>query len=706
MNIENVWPGWKVKEGKPLGEGASGTVYEIYRDEFGHRYQAACKVIEVPGKQSEVRSVQSDGLTNEEVTVYFRNMVKDIVKEIQWMSEMKGNTNIVSYEDHRVIEKEDEFGWKIYIRMELLNPLFDYVKEHPLTVRDVVKLGMDICNALRTCQKRNIIHRDIKPENIFITRDGDFKLGDFGIARQLEKTSYNLSKKGTMSYMAPEVYKCLPYNSTVDIYSLGIVMYRYLNNNRTPFLPQPPQSIYAEDKERANTLRFSGQALPLPCNAEGRLAEIVMKACAYEPKERYDSAQDMYSALQEIQYTKQERHLIYPEGDMLQNERYVTEKTGDGRTPYRNENAPIEEDYRGQEKTYGGASAKSEDRAVKRYQMNWMTDEPGHDSKAVDWGNDKNPKILENEETVGMFRGAVSADMEEKDEIKATKEREEKKKVNGWSQNIKKQRQGVLHWNYKEQEDGTIEIIGLDGEAEELSIPFAIDQKSVTKIKKQALSKKEITDVKILCNISELEDGVFQGCEKLVEIIIPGSIEEIGNQTFGDCKRLEKINLPENLTKIGNGAFRWCESIKKLVLPESVEEIGEYAFGSCKGLENLQIPKRVRTIGAGTFQFCEGLERILFSGVIKSLENNVFEGCCNLKFINLPDGMIYIGENTFAYCTSLARIKLPESLEKIEDNAFGEYSGIRRLETVLLVKKKSYAHQFAKKNKFKMEFYE
>ena len=315
-----------------IGEGAFGRVYKISRQDFGHTYDAALKVIEVPQSQSEVDAVRNDGMSEQNVTQYFQSVVEDIVEEFALMSKLKGNSNIVSYEDHSVEKRRDSFGWNIYIRMELLTPLFSYIKQHKMTVRDVIQIGIDICQALEVCQKYNIIHRDIKPENIFVSDIGTYKLGDFGIARQLEKTSSGLSKKGTFTYMAPEVYKGLEYNSTVDIYSLGIVLYRFLNNNRSPFMPPASQPIRYSDKEKANIMRISGQRMPKPCNASGRLAEIVLKACAYNPSERYESAGIMRQALEEILYSDSERKLIYPAGDTLENKKadYIIDETNKG----------------------------------------------------------------------------------------------------------------------------------------------------------------------------------------------------------------------------------------------------------------------------------------------------------------------------------------------------------------------------------------
>jgi serine/threonine protein kinase len=312
---EPIFGTWKIVQ--PLGEGSFGKVYEIMREDYGEIYRSALKAITVPQSESEIKSVMYDGMDEDSARKYFENFVKDIISEFILMSKLKGNSNVVSYEDHLVIPHEGKIGWDILIRMELLTPLMDYAKNNTFTQRDIIKLGIDMCNALETCQKRNIIHRDIKPDNIFISSDGNFKLGDFGIARTIEKTTSGLSKKGTYTYMAPEVYRGDAYGSAVDIYSLGIVMYRLINKNRTPFMPPYPEAITHTDRENSLMRRISGEAIPPPAGAQGRLAEIVLKACSYRPAERYSSPIQMREELEAIQYTSGEAVDIYPHGDTM-----------------------------------------------------------------------------------------------------------------------------------------------------------------------------------------------------------------------------------------------------------------------------------------------------------------------------------------------------------------------------------------------------
>lgn len=298
--LEKVWPEWKV-EGV-LGEGSFGKVYKIKREDIGGTYYAALKVISIPKDKSEVQSIMTEGMMDQaSATHYFQGMVEEIVKEFAMMEKLKGNTNIVAYEDHKVIPHEDSLGWDILIRMELLTPLTDYMAEHTLGEQDALKLGIDICRGLELCQKHHIIHRDIKPENIFVSEMGDYKLGDFGVARTAEKTMSGMSKKGTYTYMAPEVYKGEAYNATVDLYSLGIVLYRLLNNYRTPFLPPAPQMISFSDKETAQARRMNGEELPAPAQGSEAFAAIIRKACAYNPKDRYADATQMRLALEALQ---------------------------------------------------------------------------------------------------------------------------------------------------------------------------------------------------------------------------------------------------------------------------------------------------------------------------------------------------------------------------------------------------------------------
>ena len=289
---------WHIAE--LIGSGAFGSVYKIVREDFGEKYYAAMKVIDIPQSDDEIRMLAQEGMSQADVTEYYTSMAQEIVAEFKLMSKLKGHSNIVSYEDHMVLPKEGGIGWTIQIRMELLTPLPEYAQKNDMSIRDIVTLGIDICRALELCEKNHIIHRDVKPENIFLSENGDFKLGDFGVAKTMEKTMSNLSKKGTRAYMAPELARQELCTENVDIYSLGLVMYRFLNHNRLPFLPLYPEKIRFSDREQAEYLRFSGADVPMPQKGGEKLGKIVVKACEYSPEKRYQRPHELRADLEEI----------------------------------------------------------------------------------------------------------------------------------------------------------------------------------------------------------------------------------------------------------------------------------------------------------------------------------------------------------------------------------------------------------------------
>ena len=294
----SVWPEWELIE--KIGEGSFGKVYKAKRTERGRSFYSAIKIISIPASKGELDSVRSEMNNEQSTREYFRNLVEDCVQEIYTMEHFCGNSHVVSFEDFKVVEYLDEIGWDISIRMEYLTSFMDYCTGKELTEKEVIKLGCDLAMALIYCRKLNIIHRDVKPENIFVSRFGDFKLGDFGIAREQAHTMSNMSKKGTYSYMAPEIYKGEKYDSSIDIYSLGIVLYKLMNHNRLPFLSLDKQLITYRDKETALARRMAGEKMPVPVNASAAFSHIILKACAYEPGKRYRKPEDMLRDLEKL----------------------------------------------------------------------------------------------------------------------------------------------------------------------------------------------------------------------------------------------------------------------------------------------------------------------------------------------------------------------------------------------------------------------
>ena len=299
-NFENIrlpWPEWEIV--KYLGGGAYGVVYEIERNISGIQEKAALKIVSRPKDNSEIESYYDNGYDEASIISSYESEIRNYIKEYKLMKELQGQSNIVSCDDFKVVPHENGIGGDIFIRMELLTSLAQVLrKKEKLSEQEIIKLGKDISHALILCESKNIIHRDIKPANIMVSQFGDYKLGDFGVSKIMDHTTY-ATKMGTQEYQAPEVVHMEKYGHTADIYSLGITLYWLLNNRRMPFIDANGK-ITAELKDEAMDKRYRGEKLPAPKNGSDELKRIVLKACAYRPENRYASAQEMYDALDKI----------------------------------------------------------------------------------------------------------------------------------------------------------------------------------------------------------------------------------------------------------------------------------------------------------------------------------------------------------------------------------------------------------------------
>ena len=292
-----IFGNWRI-DGESIGDG-SGRKNFVYKLKRGHgNWQEYC-VLKVIPVIEEYGSL--DLLSPDEQNSYGERLFQKTQKakeEIINMEKLRGNTHIVDYLDFDFVDwsEEDCFGRDMYIRMELLSDLHTELKHNrSFSEREIIKVGCDICKALSLCHSKGIIHRDIKPDNIFVNKDGNYKLGDFGISKSLPGLSngYAGTGIGTFAYMPAEQLKG-KYNKTVDIYSLGLVLYELSNGNKLPFA----QEQFVTDQEVIQ--RLSGKKFPKPSNASLKLAEVILKACAFNPKDRYASAEEFLSALEKL----------------------------------------------------------------------------------------------------------------------------------------------------------------------------------------------------------------------------------------------------------------------------------------------------------------------------------------------------------------------------------------------------------------------
>jgi serine/threonine-protein kinase len=193
-----------------------------------------------------------------------------------------------------------------YIAMELVRgeTLKQYIQHtNGLPIEEAVRIAMALCGALQTAHEHGIIHRDVKPHNVLISREGDVKMTDFGIAKVVGSATITLSGEnvlGSVHYIAPEQAQGQEIDERTDIYSLGITLYEMLTG-KVPFEADTTVSVAL--KHIQEEMVPPNQVNPAVSYS---LSACTVKACAKDPALRYQSPQAFAEDLQ--------RSLMLPEG--------------------------------------------------------------------------------------------------------------------------------------------------------------------------------------------------------------------------------------------------------------------------------------------------------------------------------------------------------------------------------------------------------
>jgi eukaryotic-like serine/threonine-protein kinase len=169
-------------------------------------------------------------------------------------------------------------------------------REGRLDVERVVEIGISICEALDYAHRLGIIHRDIKPGNVLVAEDGALKVGDFGIAKAAFAsgditTTGNIL--GTVTYISPEQARGDEPDARSDLYSLGVVLYQLL-------LGRPP---FAAESQIGTAMKHIEEAPAAPRSIKAGIPKaveaVILKSLAKQPSDRFSSAAEMRTALQQ-----------------------------------------------------------------------------------------------------------------------------------------------------------------------------------------------------------------------------------------------------------------------------------------------------------------------------------------------------------------------------------------------------------------------
>ncbi|KGN81339.1 hypothetical protein HW49_04145 [Porphyromonadaceae bacterium COT-184 OH4590] len=165
-----------------------------------------------------------------------------------------------------------------------------------------------------------------------------------------------------------------------------------------------------------------------------------------------------------------------------------------------------------------------------------------------------------------------------------------------------------------------------------------------------------------------IENGVLLSwdCNKIPtdgHLIIPGSVEKIGDLVFKGCDRIISVSMTNNVVSIGEEAFWGCANIEKITFSQKLTSIGKKAFWHCSNLRELHLYNEVTSIEEGAFEFCEALSNITLSNKLTNLGDRVFAASIIQK-ITLPGTLNKIGIGVFSNCNNLTNIEVDPSNTK------------------------------------------
>ena len=189
-------------------------------------------------------------------------------------------------------------------------------KRESLTLTEVVDIMTQITDGIAHAHDSYIIHRDIKPQNIMIEDDGRIKITDFGIAMALNATQLTQTNSvlGSVHYLPPEQASGKSATIKSDIYAMGILMYELITGN-VPFKGDNAVEIALKHmKDKIPSVRKQDPSIPQS------VENIILKAAAKNPRNRYDSAKEMHEdlvhCLEEEHANDKKISFTYPENDL------------------------------------------------------------------------------------------------------------------------------------------------------------------------------------------------------------------------------------------------------------------------------------------------------------------------------------------------------------------------------------------------------
>lgn len=242
------------------------------------------KIISIPASQVQLDALLLTKAYKDpaDALEYFKSQADSILEEAAFLGQLSKLEGFLPYEGWQIAPlKKNELGYDVYLLSPYRRSLEKHMRRRAMTHLDAVNLGLDLCAALSVCRRSGRICADLKPANIFVSQEKEYRIGDLGFVPMDALRYSSLPDRCRSPYMPPETRDLLgTLNDTVDTYAVGMILYQLYNGGNLPDFPEDP-----------------AQPLPKPQFANDEMTEILLKACAPKPEDRWNNPIDMGQAL-------------------------------------------------------------------------------------------------------------------------------------------------------------------------------------------------------------------------------------------------------------------------------------------------------------------------------------------------------------------------------------------------------------------------
>lgn len=242
------------------------------------------KIISVPANSAKLEALLLSGAfsSKEAALAYFKEQAHSVRKEVDTLEKLAELEGFIGFSDCQMVPMDSGEGFDIYLLSSYKRTLQKHFKRHSFTHLDALNLGMDLCAALNVARRNGYLYVDLKPSNVFVSDQRLFRIGDLGFIPLNSLKYTSVPEKYLSTYTPPEIRDAFSaLNLTMDTYAAGLILYQAYNNGELPF----------------NDEILPGDQIPAPLYADYEMSEIILKACAPNPEDRWQDPMEMGQAI-------------------------------------------------------------------------------------------------------------------------------------------------------------------------------------------------------------------------------------------------------------------------------------------------------------------------------------------------------------------------------------------------------------------------